>query len=273
MRLGLHLPQFRRPTTGSEIIRVARSAEQAGVDDLWVSDHVALAPESRRPPALFHDALTVLTWAAAATEHIGLGTSVLIAPYRNPVILAKALASLDSLSDGRVIAGLGSGWLRPEFEALGVPFHRRGSLTDETIAICRALWSGASEYVIGDRTIQNTGIAPLPRRPGGPPIWVGGNSDAGIRRAIRFADGWHTTVSAPDALADRLAVLDRALSTAVRDRASLAVSVRVRARSAELMSLAPRLRALGVDHVLVDHPDIVPQDLPAELTRLRAIVR
>jgi probable F420-dependent oxidoreductase len=272
MRLGVHLPQFRLPTTGKDIARFARVAEDTGVDDLWVSDHVALAPGSTRPPAHFHDALTVLTWAAAATERIGLGTSVLVAPYRNPVLLAKALASLDSLSDGRVIAGVASGWLAPEFAALNVPFRRRGSLTDETIGICRALWSGATEYSIGGRTIQNIGLAPLPARPGGPPIWVGGNSDAGIHRAVRFANGWHTTVAAPDALTERLAVLDGALSSAGRDRASCAVSVRVRATPAELALLVPRWRGLGVDHVLVDHPDIVPQDLARELIRLRAIV-
>jgi len=272
VRLGIHLPQFRLPTTGPAIAAFARAAEEAGIDDVWVSDHLALAPASTRPPAHFHDALTVLTWAAAATDRIGLGTSVLVAPYRNPVGLAKALASLDGLSGGRVIAGLASGWLAPEFAALNVPFRRRGRLTDEAIRICRELWSGASAYSIDGRTIRNIGIAPLPARPGGPPIWVGGNSDAGIQRAGRSGDGWHTTIAAPDALAERLAVLDAALAALGRDRASFAVSVRVRTTSRELAPLVPDLRALGVDHVLVDHREIVPRALTDELARLRAIV-
>ncbi len=271
MRLGLHLPQFRRPTTGRAIADVARAAEDAGIDDVWVSDHVALDPGSTRPPAYFHDALTVLTWAASATGRIGLGTSVLVAPYRNPVLLAKSLASLDDLSGGRVIAGLASGWLAPEFAALNVPYRQRGRRTDEAIDICRTLWSGASTYTLEGRTIHATGISPLPARPGGPPIWVGGNSDAGIHRAVRSGEGWHTTVSDPHALAERLSVLERALSATGRDRASIVVSVRVRATATELARIAPRLRELGVDHVLVDHRDIVPADLTGELARLRAI--
>jgi len=273
VRLGLHLPQFRVPTTGPAIAAVARAAEDAGIDDVWVSDHIALAPGSSRPPADFHDALTVLTWAAAATDRVGLGTSVLVAPYRNPVVLAKSLASLDRLSGGRVIAGLASGWLRPEFAALNVPYGQRGRLTNEAIDICRALWSGATEYEIDGRVVRDTGIAPLPAHPGGPPIWVGGNSDAGIRRAARAGDGWHTTISDPATLTERLAVLEDALVSVGRSRASCAVSVRLRTNARELASQIATLRALGVDHLLVDHRDIVPDDLARELAQLREMVR
>jgi probable F420-dependent oxidoreductase len=259
------------PTTGAAIADVARAAEGAGIDDIWVSDHIILDPASTRPPASFHEALTVLTWAAAATERVGLGTSVLVAPYRNPVVLAKTLASLDNLSGGRVIAGLASGWLESEFAALAVPYRERGRRTDQAIEICRALWSGASAYALDRQSVRDHGIAPLPARPGGPPIWVGGNSDAGIARAARAGDAWHTTVSDPAVLVGRLAVLDRALRMAGRERASLTVSVRVRTTAAELVDLAPRLRALGVDHLLVDHREIVPSDLGGELARLRAL--
>ena len=100
MRLGVHLPQFREPVVGEVLAEAARIAEDAGADDLWVSDHVILPLGSERPPASFHDPLTVLTWAAAATRRAGLGTSVLVAPYRHPVLLAKSLASLDALSGG-----------------------------------------------------------------------------------------------------------------------------------------------------------------------------
>ncbi len=272
MRLGLHLPQFRLPTTGPDIAAVARAAEDAGVDDVWVSDHIVLAPGSRRPPADFHDALTVLTWAAAATARVGLGTSVLVAPYRNPVVLAKSLASLDHLSGGRVIAGLASGWLSPEFDALNVPYRDRGRRTDEAIAVCRALWSGATEYRIDGHRIRNAGIAPLPARPGGPAIWVGGNSDAAIGRTARLGDGWHTTISEPTALSGRLAALDVALEATGRSRASCVVSVRLRTTARELESQLPRLRELGVGHVLVDHREIVPADLAEELARLRALL-
>lgn len=273
MRLGVHLPQFRLPVTGTDIAAFARAAEHAGVDDIWVSDHIALAPGSARPPARFHDALTVLSWAGAATTRVGLGTSVLVAPYRNPVVLAKALASLDALSGGRVIAGVASGWLEAEFAALNVPFGTRGARTDETIAICRRLWSGASEYRIDGRTITGVGLMPLPPRAGGPQIWVGGNSDAGIRRAARAGDAWHTTISDPDALAERIDRLASELGLAGRTRAECGVSVRIRTTAGDLAPLVPRLRTLGVDHLLVDHRDVVPTDLAGELARLRELVR
>jgi len=254
VRLGVHLPQFRDPVPGVVLARAARDAEEAGADDVWVSDHLILPPGSTAPPYAFHDALTVLTWAAAATARVGLGTSVLVAPYRHPVALAKSLASLDALSGGRVIAGLASGWMEPEFAALGVPFAGRGRRTDEAIACCRELWAGATAFTGRHVRFDDAGIAPLPARPGGPPVWIGGNSDAGIRRAARLGDAWHTTVSDEPGLRERLAALDAALAAEGRDRRDITVSVRIRADVARMARVAPRLRDLGVDHVLVDPP-------------------
>jgi probable F420-dependent oxidoreductase len=261
VRCGFHLPQFRKPVTADEIRRVANAAEAAGLDDLWVSDHLALAPHSTRPPSSFHDSLTVLTWAAASTRTIGLGTSVLVMPYRNPVILAKTVATIDALSGGRVILGVASGWLKAEFDALGVAYAGRGAATDAALRVCRELWNGG--------TVSGAAIDPPPATAGGPPFWVGGNSDAGIRRAARFGQAWHTTISDPPALADRLTRLDRELHSVGRGRESIVVSVRIRATSAELEPQIAHYRALGVGHVLVDHPDIVPSSLGDELARLR----
>ena len=273
MRLGVHLPQFRDPVTGPVLSDAARAAEEAGADDLWVSDHLLLPVDSVRPPASFHDPLTVLTWAAAATSRAGLGTSVLIAPYRHPVLLARSLASLDALSGGRVIAGLGSGWMQSEFGALGVPFRERGRRTDETITACRALWRGETAFTWRGTRVEGNRLLPGPARPGGPPLWIGGDSDAGVRRAARAGDAWHTTVSDPERLAVRLAALDAALAARGRSRAGLTVSVRVRAGADRVAALAPRLRALGVDHLLVDPPPTVdPRRLGDEVARLRAAV-
>lgn len=258
MRLGLHLPQFRAgaTVTGAELSEAAAAAEEAGVDDLWVSDHLLLPAGSDSPPTAFHDPLTVLTWAAAATRRVGLGTSVLVAPYRHPVALAKALASLDALSGGRAIAGLASGWHEGEFAALGVPFRRRGALTDTAVDVCRALWAGRDDVHIGPHDLRGLRLDPGPARPGGPPIWIGGNSAAGIARAVRVGAGWHTTTSTPERLARRLEALDAALDAAGRrrDGRDLTVSVRVRADPPAVAALAPRLAALGVHHILVDPP-------------------
>lgn len=186
MRLGVHLPQFRRPVAGGEVAAVAQAAEAEGFDDVWVSDHLILPAGSRRPPEMFHDPLALLTWAGAATQRVGLGTSVLVVPYRGPIVLAKALASLDALSGGRVIAGVASGWHEAEFAALGVPYRERGTRTDEALAVCRALWSGEEDFAGRFTRFAGMRLAPGPARPGGPPLWIGGNSRAGLRRAARI---------------------------------------------------------------------------------------
>ena len=270
MRLGIHLPQFRDAVPGPVLTAAARAAEAGGADDLWVSDHLLLPVGSRRPPELFHDPLTVLTWAAAATERVGLGTSVLVAPYRHPVLIAKALASLDALSGGRVIFGVASGWLETEFAVLGARFDQRGARTDEAIRACRALWSGAVRLEGRWLRIEGLRLSPPPARPGGPPVWVGGDSDAGLARAARLGDGWHTTISDPALLSERLSRLDALLRSAGRDRSDVTVSVRVRAGAERIGALAPDLRALGVDHVLVDPPRFDAATFPAEVARLRA---
>ncbi|HTI34240.1 MAG TPA: TIGR03619 family F420-dependent LLM class oxidoreductase [Miltoncostaea sp.] len=272
MRLGVHLPQFREAVPGVVLAAAARDAEEAGADDVWVSDHLIVPAGSERPPEVFHDPLTVLTWAAAATRRVGLGTSVLVAPYRHPVVLARALASLDALSGGRVVCGIASGWMEFEFRALGVPFGERGARTDETIDVMRRLWSGAGDYTWRGERTEGVALRPGPARPGGPPVWVGGNSDAGIRRAVRAGDGWHTTVAHEEGLAERVAALDAALAAGGRDRAGFTLSVRVRADAARVARIAPRMRELGVDHLLVDPPVFSPERFPDEVAALRALV-
>lgn len=259
MRLGIHLPQFRHQVVpGPVLAQAARDAEAAGADDLWVSDHLLVPRGSQAPPERFHDPLAVLTWAAAATTRVGLGTSVLVAPYRHPVALARSLASLDALSGGRVIAGMASGWMEWEFAALGVPFGERGARTDEAIACCRALWAGEGSFHGPFTQFDDAALLPGPARPGGPPIWIGGNSTAGIARAARVGDAWHTTRSDPHRLAPAVERLRAAQRDAGRPAGAVEVSVRVRATPDDAIALAPRLAALGVAHLLVDLPAFDP---------------
>ena len=271
VRIGLHLPQFREAVDAGLVREVATMAEEAGIDDLWVSDHVILPVGSTRPPESFHDALTVLAFAAATTRRIGLGTSVMVAPYRHPVVLARAVATLDALAGGRVVLGVASGWLASEFAALGVSFARRGALTDETINVCRALWSGAADFAGPTVRLDGMRLAPGPGRAGGPPIWIGGNSPAGIRRAVVRGDAWHTTVSDPEALARRLERLRAECVAADRPPESLPVSVRVRADADQVATLALRLAPLGVSHLLVDLPGTDPGRFAAQAAALRAV--
>jgi alkanesulfonate monooxygenase SsuD/methylene tetrahydromethanopterin reductase-like flavin-dependent oxidoreductase (luciferase family) len=175
MRVGVNVPNY-GPGTGPDVLRRwARTAESLGYDLLMLSDHVAVTPDvAAQYPAPFYEPFTTLSWLAGVTERIRLGTSVVIVPYRHPLLLARMAANLNEISGGRLVLGVGVGWARQEFEALAVPFERRGALTDDHLRAVRAAWTDAKDY-----------------RSGSIPIWVGGNSEAGIRRAVRLGDAWH----------------------------------------------------------------------------------
>ena len=195
MRASLGLPTHRVDGdlgTADGITAVAAAAEAAGFDAAFVTDHPF--PSDRWLATGGHHALdpfVALSFAAAATTRLRLHLNLLIPAYRNPFVAAKAVASLDALSAGRVIVGVGAGYLEPEFAALGVDYAERNELTDEAIEAMRAAWTGDSVTQTG-RHWQATGNTMLPRpaqRPG-PPIWVGGNSRRAIRRAAELGDGW-----------------------------------------------------------------------------------
>src|ERR1700682_4346652 len=142
MRVGIHLQQIGRKSGPEAIRRAAIQAEELGFADVWTSEHIIIPKGAPYPPsALFYDPVLTLTWAAAYTKRVGLGTSVLVLPMRHPLPLAKELATLQNLSGGRLTLGAGVGWLEAEFAALGVPFNERGRRTDEGIAMMRAVWT------------------------------------------------------------------------------------------------------------------------------------
>ena len=200
--VGLALPTTPGLTSPPALAELARAAERLGYAHLWVSDHVLLPAGSHVPHDHQLDPFASLAWLAAHTREIRLGTSVLVLPYRGVAATAKTLSTIDWLSDGRLIVAVGAGWLRAEFEALGVPFERRGRLTDEAIAGLRELWAGEGE------------LTSLPARP--IPIVVGGSSRAALRRAARLGDGWHPLNLVGDALADGVAEYRSACAEAGR---------------------------------------------------------
>ena len=195
MRASLGLPTHRvdgELCTADAIAELAVAAEAAGYDAVFVTDHPF--PTDRWLATGGHHALdpfVALSFAAAATTRLRLHTNLLVLAYRNPFVSAKAIASLDALSGGRVIVGIGAGYLEGEFEALGVDYGARNELTDEAITAMRAAWSGTSVEADGRgwRAAANT-MRPSPAQRPGPPIWVGGNSRRAIRRAVELADGW-----------------------------------------------------------------------------------
>jgi probable F420-dependent oxidoreductase len=207
MNIGVHVVNARPWATTESIVSLGTRAEALGFDSLWVSDHVVIPSEIRSSFAYgatgsydieanqnIFDALTVLTYLAGRTNRVRLGTSVLVLPYRQPLVVAKQWATLDAFSRGRTILGVGAGFMREQFEALGLDiFDQRGAATDEAIRVFRAAWAPGAEVSFNGEIyrFQSVRFLPKPTRPGGPPIWVGGNGRRSIRRAAELGDGWH----------------------------------------------------------------------------------
>jgi probable F420-dependent oxidoreductase len=197
------------------------------------------------------DPLIWLAYVAAAAPSVRLGTCILIVPQRNPVVLAKELATLDHLSGGRVELGIGVGWLQEEFEALGVPWERRGARNDEYVAAMRALWAGPEAEYHGEFVdFEPATCSPRPVR-GSIPILVGGDTPAAVRRAARIADGYFPGNSDPEALARLIADLGVAAEKEGRDPGDIAVHAIFGQQMGDPVAGAEQMRELGVERVMV----------------------
>jgi probable F420-dependent oxidoreductase len=193
MQLGVWIPNCRHLATPPIIRGAAMRAEQLGYDSVWVSDHV-IVPNANveRIGACIYDPLVTLSVIAGATSRVRLGTTVLIVPYRHPVVTAKMVSSLDALSEGRVILGIGAGWLAEESAVLGAHFAERGAMTDEYLAAMRELWTSAAPSFDGKYTqFGALAFEPKPVQKPHPPIWVGGHARASLRRAVAIGAAWH----------------------------------------------------------------------------------
>ena len=267
MRVGIHLPHIGRKAGPEAIRRAAIQAEELGFSDAWSSEHIIIPKGAPYPPsALFYDPVLTLTWAAAFTKRIGLGTSVLVLPMRHPLPLAKELATLQCLSEGRLILGAGVGWLEAEFAALGVPFRERGRRMDEGIAMMRAVWSEdpvsfPARHI--PAVIEDMRMLPHPVKP--IPIWIGGSSEPALQRALRL-DGWHGSRCSPEQAAP---IVQRLRS--VRPDADFAVSLRYGWDGRDAGALRGRLEgyaAVGVEHVLVEPAEREIADWLAAVERI-----
>jgi probable F420-dependent oxidoreductase len=199
MNFGVWVPNCRHLATPGIIRATAGRAEQLGYDSVWVSDHVVVphANVVNFGETIF-DPLVTLGVLAGATSRVRLGTTVLIVPYRNAVVTAKMVSSLDALSGGRVVLGVGAGWVAAESAMLGVPFAERGAMTDEFLAAMRELWTAREPSFTGTYT-RFTGLVfePKPVQTPHPPIWVGGHSRAALRRTVDVGAAWHPINRAP----------------------------------------------------------------------------
>jgi len=211
MDIGCHLPNQGPLATGEALVRFCREAEQRAVASLWVSDHVIFPrtatgsyPGGRfphPPDKPYLEPVTVLAAAAVCTTRARLGASVFILGHRHPVVMAKMLTSIDALSNGRLICGVGVGWWKEELETLGVPFHARGRHGDEILRAFKALWTEENPRLDGEFfRFRDLGFAPKPVQKPHPPIWVGGHGRASLRRAAEIGAAWHPINRSPEEL-------------------------------------------------------------------------
>ncbi|MEX1008989.1 MAG: TIGR03619 family F420-dependent LLM class oxidoreductase [Acidimicrobiia bacterium] len=201
MKVGIHLPQFGKAIVAGGAQRAAREAEQQGFDAVCVSDHLVIPKEQPYPAPYILDPLQTLAFAAAVTETIGLGTSVLVGPqYSSPLALANSLASLDTMSNGRLTVGLGIGWSKREYDALGGHFDHRGARLDELIRMFRLVWENSTADFEGEYYPSFDQIRVLPPPAHRIPIWIGGAAPTAVERALRN-DGYHAMGPSPDEMA------------------------------------------------------------------------
>ncbi len=203
MKFGLALRSMGEASQANVILDCARAAEQAGIDDLWVQDHIAIPPDDAEgSEGRYLDPLATLAWLAAATETIALGTGVLVAPYRSPLPTAKTVATVQELSGGRLLLGVGVGWMGAEFRALGVDRKNRGADTDRLLDLLHRCFHGE------DDVVEENGQAFLFRpRPAAPPIFIGGGAPHALERAARWGQGWMPMSGNPAQLAPEIARL------------------------------------------------------------------
>jgi probable F420-dependent oxidoreductase len=306
LEFGFSLPG-RGPLAGIDVVlKLAEKADALSFDSLFVTDHIVMPVASGKsvypyttsgqfPGGLAQDylePLTTLSHLAHATRRVRLGISVLVVPYRNPLLQAKMLATIDVLSKGRVILGAGVGWLREEFEALGAPpFEERGSVTEEYIKLMRTAWTTDPVRFEGKHySVRDVHVLPKPAQRGGIPVWIGGHTNAALRRAGTMGDGWHPIAMRPPAMLrpDEYAAKAQEIHDwarrVERDPKSIALTIRipmeVRSRNAkaaagdrppfqgtadEIVADIRRYQELGVSHFVFDH---TVQELRAVLTNI-----
>lgn len=272
MKLGLQIPVFSKD--GPAIREFAQAAESLGFDSVWTGDHFVIpavvnAPypyawrfssdiDDLFPIRNFLEAVALCGFVMGATTRLKFGVGIFVVPMRNPVAFAKELATLDVLSNGRIVVGVGAGWLEEEFEALGVPFANRGARTDEWVDIMRALWSAQQPVAYSGKfhSFREVYCEPIPVTPGGPPIWVGGHTEPALQRCARYASGWHAIELSPSEFAEHSARLDDLLQQCGRSSGDVVRTVATRLRLSgdsidQAIALVDEYSEVGCDDLIV----------------------
>jgi len=269
MDIGCHLPNQGPLATREALATFARAADERGVASLWVSDHVIFPrtatgsyPGGRfphPPDKAYLEPVVTLTAAAMCTTRARLGASVFILGHRHPVVMAKMLTSIDALSEGRLIVGVGVGWWKEELEMLGAPFTKRGRQADEALQVFKALWTQDNPAFEGEFfRLRDLGFAPKPVQKPHPPIWVGGDSPGAFRRVATLGDGWHATSKTPAQFSEALGRLRKAADEARRPFESIELSLRfeltdelIRQGTQAVVDALGAYKRLGLTHILL----------------------
>jgi len=218
VKVGVVLPTYRALANPANIRRAAELSEALGFDSVWVTDHVVVPSASLEAfGATFFEAVTTMAYVAGITSRVEIGAAILIVPYRHPLLLAKMLSTADALSGGRMIAGVGLGWLEAESQLMGVPHRQRARIADEDLAIMRACWNGETE---------GFHFAPRPHNGRHLPVLVGGASKAALRRAVRLGDGWIGDTLTFEELEASIGELGRQATEAGRRRDEITIAMR-----------------------------------------------
>jgi probable F420-dependent oxidoreductase len=283
MKVGLFVP-LGNGSSGALLRTVGREAEARAFESIWVAEHVVLFDDyaSQYPYAAdgrfpgggdtgLLEPLTALAYLAAVTDTVRLGTGICLVPQRNPVYTAKQVVDVDVLSGGRVDFGVGVGWLKEEFDVLGVPFEHRGARTDEYLTVMKALWQDeVSEYHGQHYDLPPCRLYPKPVQAPHPPIHVGGESPAALRRVARHGQGWYTFNRLPHELAEPLGRLEGLLEAEGRSRSDIELTV-----CPYFQSVTPELvaeyAALGVDRLVLLCLAFDEASVPATLDALAAL--
>ena len=271
MDIGCHLPTTQGPATARDaVVRFAREAEQGGLASLWVSDHVVIPRATtgygrggtfpHPPDKPYLDPVTMLAAAAMCTSRVRLGSSVFILGHRHPVVMAKMLTTIDALSNGRLICGVGVGWWKEELEVFGVPFKARGRQADEVLRAFKALWTEDNPSFEGEFfRFRDIGFAPKPVQKPHPPLWIGGASPGAFRRVVALGDGWHASPRSVEDFRKGLAELRVTAETARRPFETIEISLRFNLSDAlvaqgpqALIDQLAEYKRLGVRHALIE---------------------
>jgi probable F420-dependent oxidoreductase len=267
VRIGLNILNFGPGANPDGFLRWAQTAESLAYHGVFISDHVAVTPRvAEHYPEPFFDPFEVLGWLAGQTSAVDLGTTVCVVPYRSPMLTARLGANLDRLSGGRFVFGAGAGWGQEEYAALGLPYSRRGRMTDECLEAIVALWTGKGPVSFDGRLVRFDAVAAIaPHQEPRPPIWIGGASEAALRRTARLGDAWHPILASVDRVAPALESIRRQARELGRAAPAFAPRIRIDVRDVpddaralgvgtleQVRDDLARLQNLGAEYVVLD---------------------